>query len=132
MPITNRFLEPSAENRRDEITHYNIDFDQDYDRRTGKPVGRPVLNQLVVSITRDSEDDAPFYVQWQLDPATKQDLDICFYEDNQLKRSIKIKEAFLIGYTQNSSEPGTVEETLILSPKSIEVDGTEFTREAYM
>lgn len=132
MAITNRFLEPAIGGRRDEILHYHIDFDQDYDRRTGKPVGRPVLNQLTVSITRDSEEDAPFYVQWQLEPASQQNLDICFYEDNQLKRSIKIKEAFLTGYTQSSNEPGTIEETLVLSPKSVEVDGAEFTREAYM
>ncbi len=132
MPITNRFLEPNGGDRRDEIHHYNIDIDQDFDRRTGKPVGRPVLNQMVVSITRDSEENAPFYVRWQMEPSETNNLDICFYDNNQLIRSIKIKEAYLVGYTQDSSEPGTIDETLILSPKSVEIDGEEFKREAYM
>ncbi len=131
MPITDRFLEPTDESRQYEIRHYTIDFDQDFDKRTGRPVGKPILNQMVVGITRDSEENRPYYVQWQLEPATTRDLNICFYDDTHLKRSIRIKEAYLVGYTQDSSEPGTIDETLILSPKSVEIDGEEFTREAY-
>ena len=63
-----------------------------------------------------------------MEPATTRDLDICFYDDAKLKRSIKIKDAYLVGYTQDSSEPGTIDETLTLSPKTVEIDGEEFTR----
>lgn len=131
MPITNRFLEPQADGRRDEITSYSLDVDQNFDNRTGKPTGRPTLSHLTIRITRDSEEDAPFYVEWQFDPTRTENLDITFYDNNQLKRSIKIKDAFLVSYNQDSNEPGTIEETLVLSPQSIEVDGVTFDRRDY-
>lgn len=132
MPITKRVLEPVGENRSDEIRHYNLDVDQGFDQRTGKPTGRPVLNQMTINITRDSEEEAPFYIQWQCDPSTTKDLDIGFYDGTQLKRSVKIRGAYLIGYSQDSSEPGTVDETLVLSPASVETDGVKFSRIDYI
>jgi hypothetical protein len=134
MPITNRFLEPEAKDvsRRDEIQNYTIDFDQNYDRRTGNPIGRPVLNNITISITRDSEDSEPFYIDWQTQPTKRHTLKICFYDTDNLKRTITITDAFLVGYTQSSSAPGEVEEHLVLSPASVDVDGILFTRANYL
>ena len=115
MPITKITLEPKNKkaNRKDNISYYNIDFDQRKDDRTGKPIGNPVLTTLTVRIERSSEVDVPFYLQWQLDPTKVEDLDICFYENLNLKRTIKIEKSFLVSYDQSCSQAGTIEETLI-------------------
>jgi hypothetical protein len=131
MPITNIFLEPAKEERKDAVLNYHIDFDQRTDDRTGKPVGRPILTQFSIRIRRDSEPEANFYVNWQLEPTLQQDLDICFYDDNQLKRSIKIQEAYLVSYNQDCREPGAIEETLVISPQKVEMDGIMFNRQDY-
>lgn len=131
MPITNIFLEPAKEERKDAVLNYHIDFDQRTDDRTGKPVGRPILTQFSIRIRRDSEPEADFYVNWQLEPTLQQDLDICFYDDNQLKRSIKIQEAYLVSYNQDCREPGSIEETLVISPQKVEMDGIMFDRKDY-
>lgn len=125
-------MEPSDDNRRDEINHYRIQVDQDSDRRTGRPTGRPVLSHVMINITRDSEPDAAYYVAWQMDPTATRDLDISFYDNHQLKRSIQIRGAYLVNYTQESSAPGTIDETLVLSPQSVVMDGVEYTREDYL
>lgn len=129
MPITDIFLE--AGDRKDQVLSYHIDFDQRIDDRTGKPVGRPSLTQFSIRIRRESEPAAPFYVEWQLDPTQQENLDICFYDNHQLKRSIKIEEAYLVSYNQDNHEPGAIEETLIISPRKVEIDGTPFDREDY-
>lgn len=127
MPITDLYLEPQGENRQP-IISYHIDFDQRIDDRTGKPVGRPVLTQLSVRIRRESEPAEPFYIDWQLEPTKQVNLDICFYDNNQLKKSIKITNAYLVSYNQDCEDPGTIEETLILSPDTVEIDGVTFDR----
>lgn len=131
MPITDIFLEPQGSDRQDRVLSYNIDFDQNIDDRTGKPVGRPVLTQLTVRITRESFPAAPYYVKWQLNPTQQETLDISFYENRQLKRTIKIQNAYLVGYNQGNNQPGTIEETLVLSPQSLQLDDTTFDRKDF-
>lgn len=132
MPITRMTLEPKSDgSRKDEILGYNIDFDQNHDSKTGKPIGGPVLTSMTVRITRSSEEKAPFYLQWQLDPTKEEDLDICFYDNLKLKRTIEIKEAFLISYNQDCNMPGTIEETLIISPQKLTMEGEEYDRADY-
>lgn len=126
MPITDIFLE--AGDRKDRLMYYHIDFDQRIDERTGKPVGRPVLTQFSLRIRRESEVAVPFYIRWQLDPTMQQDLDISFYDNHQLKREIKIENAYLVSYNQDNNQPGYIEETLILSPEKVEIDGETFDR----
>lgn len=132
MPITDLYLEPSGEDRRDRVLDYDIDFDQRIDERTGKPIGRPVLTQMSVHIRRESEPSVPYYIEWQLDPCLQQDLNISFYDNHQLKRSIKVSKAFLISYTQKCTDPGSVEEIMILSPEEVEIDGVSFRRKDAM
>jgi hypothetical protein len=131
MPITSIFLEPQGLDRQDQVLRYNIDFDQNIDHRTGRPVGHPLLNEFTVHIIRDSDSAAPFYVEWQLDPTKQETLDIGFYDNNRLVRTIKIKNAYLIGYNQGNSQPGTIEETLVFSPESMELDDTLYDREDF-
>lgn len=131
MPITNIFLEPGAEERRDPVLSYHIDFDQRMDDRTGEPVGRPILTQFSICIRRKSEEEAEFYINWQLDPTLQQNLHICFYDNQQLKRSIKIQDAYLVSYNQDCRQPGTIEETLVISPQKVEIDGVVFDRKDY-
>lgn len=128
MPVTDIYLEPSGAGRRDRVTSYHIDFDQRIDDRTGRPIGRPVLTQLSVRIRRDSEEDVPFYIDWMLEPTKQVSLDISFYDDNKLVREIKITDAYLISYNQDCSDPGAIEETLILSPSQTEIDTVPFDR----
>lgn len=128
MPVTDIYLEPSGAGRRDRVMSYHIDFDQRIDDRTGKPVGRPVLTQLSVRIRRESEEDVPFYIDWMLEPTKLVDLDISFYDDAKLVREIKINQAYLVSYNQDCSEPGAIEETLILSPNRTEIDTVPFDR----
>lgn len=128
MPITDLYLEPSGKKNRDRVLSYHIDFDQRIDNRTGKPVGRPVLTQMSVKINRDSEPSEPFYIEWQLEPTKQVDLDISFYDNHQLKRSIKISRAYLVSYNQTCTQAGNVEEILILSPDEVDIDGVPFKR----
>lgn len=128
MPVTDIYLEPTGSGRRDRVTSYHIDFDQRIDDRTGRPIGRPVLTQLSVRIRRDSEEDVPFYIDWMLEPTKQVSLDISFYDDNKLVREIKITDAYLISYNQDCSDPGAIEETLILSPSQTEIDTVPFDR----
>lgn len=128
MPITSIFLEPASEQRRDRVLSYHIDFDQRIDDRTGKPVGRPVLTQFSIRIRRESEEEVRFYIDWMLDPTKQESLDISFYDDQKLVREIKITDAYLFSYNQDSSDPGAIEETLILSPSQVEIDGIPFDR----
>jgi len=127
MPITKLLLEPVGE-KPQEVLSYHIDYDQRIDDRTGKPVGRPVLTQVSVRIRRESEVEEPFYIDWQLEHTKQVNLDICFYDQNQLKRSIKITGAYLVSYNQDCSDPGAIEETLILSPDELVIDGISFNR----
>ncbi|MBL7794054.1 MAG: hypothetical protein JNK77_17125 [Saprospiraceae bacterium] len=129
MPITDIYLEPAGEDRRDRVLSYHIDFDQRIDERTGKPVGRPVLTQISIRIRRESEPAAPFYIDWMLDPTRQESLDISFYDNNQLVRCIRITEAYLVSYNQDCCEPGAIEETLILSPQQLEIDTIPFDRQ---
>lgn len=128
MPITDIYLEPSSQDRRDRVVSYHVDFDQRVDDRTGKPVGRPVLTQFSVRIRRNSDEPTPFYIDWMLDPIKQESLDICFYADNKLERSLKIIDAYLVSYNQDCSDAGTIEETLILSPYETEIDTISFKR----
>ncbi|MBK8922368.1 MAG: hypothetical protein IPM81_12835 [Saprospirales bacterium] len=77
---------------------------------------------------RASEPDAPYYVDWMLDPTKTQSVDICFYDNNRLARRVKITDAYLTSYNQDCSAPGTIEETLILSPSQMEIDTIPFDR----
>lgn len=129
MVITHLYLESSDPDRKDEITTYDLSFDQRFDDRSGKPVGKPMLSNISIHISRSSEEDMPAYVEWQLNPVKAKDLDIAFYADNQLKRAIKIKQAYLVSYHQSCSIPGTINETLVISPSSVEIEGEEFSRE---
>lgn len=128
MPITSIYLEPKNASRKDHVLSYHIDFDQSIDERTGKPIGQPILTQLSVRIRRASEPDAPYYVDWMLDPTKTQSVDICFYDNNRLARRVKITDAYLTSYNQDCSAPGTIEETLILSPSQMEIDTIPFDR----
>lgn len=129
MPVTDIFLE--VDDRKDQLTGYHIDFDQRIDDRTGKPVGRPSLTQFSIRIRRESEEAAPTYIDWQLEPTMQKDLDICFYDNHQLKRTIKIGQAYLVSYNQDNNEPGAIEESLVLSPQTLELDGVSFDRKDY-
>ena len=131
MPITGIFLEPAKEDRKDQVLNYHIDFDQRVDDLTGQPIGRPVLTTFTIVIRRDSEPEADFYINWQLDPTLKENLDICFYNNNQLKRSIKIEDAYLVSYNQDLKTPGVIEESLTLSPYRVQIDGVTFDRKDY-
>jgi hypothetical protein len=131
MPITDIFLEPASTDRKDQVLSYHVDIDQSIDPRTGKPVGRPALTQLSIRIRRESEPEVDFYIKWQLEPTQLEDLDICFYDDHQLKRSIKIQQAYLVSYNQDCKEAGAIEETLVLSPNKVSIDGHEFDRKDY-
>ncbi len=128
MPITDIFLEPSSEDRQDRVMTYHIDFDQRIDDRTGRPIGRPVLTQFAIRIRRDSEEGAPFYVNWMTEPTQQESLKISFYDDNKLVRFINIENAFLVSYNQDCSDAGSIEETLIVSPQRTEIDGVSFER----
>lgn len=124
MPITRLTLEPKSDtSRKDEILGYNIDFDQSMNSRTGKPTGSPILTSMTVRIARESEEDVPYYLKWQLEPGQTEDLDICFYDHLQLKRTIKIENAYLVSYNQDCNEPGRIEETLIISPQKLTMEG---------
>jgi hypothetical protein len=131
MPITDIFLEPQSKDRKDQLLSYNIDFDQRIDDRTGQPVGRPSLTQFTIRIRRDSELAAPFYINWQLQPTQQESLKICFYDNHQLKRTIDIEDAYLIQYNQDNMQAGYIEETLVLSPQQVNIDGIPFDREDY-
>lgn len=131
MPITDIYLEPSG-SARYQVLSYHIDFDQRTDDRTGKPVGRPVLTQFSVRIRRDSEPDEPFYIEWMLEPTKQVSLDISFYNANRLIRKLKITDAFLVSYNQDVTAPGTIEETLVLSPEALEIDTISFKRKDAM
>lgn len=131
MPITDIYLEPNGENRQ-RVMSYHIDFDQRIDDRMGKPIGRPVLTQFSIRIRRDSEENEPFYVDWMLEPSKQVTLDISFYDDARLVREIKISDAYLISYNQDCSDPGAIEETLVLSPSKLEIDTVPFDRKDAM
>jgi len=132
MSITRLILEAESDsNRADEILSYNVDFDQRFDDRTGKPIGRPVLTSMTIRITRESDSDAPFYVKWQLSPAQTETLDICFYDHLQLSRTIHIEDAYLVSYNQDCSDPGRIEETLIISPQKVTMEGEIYDRTDY-
>ncbi len=127
MPITHLYFESG--DRKDEIKSYSLGFDQDSNERSGKPVGKPMLTHVTLVIERDNEEDVSFYVEWQTKPTDFKDGKICFYDGNQLKRSISLTGAFLVSYDQETSIPGTVLETLVISPQNITVEGVEFSRE---
>ena len=129
MANTHLYLETQDPERKDEITSYDLGFDQRFDDRSGKPIGKPTLSHITIHLSRSSEEDMPAYLEWQLNPSKVKDCDISFYDGNQLKRGIKLKEAYLVSYHQSCHMPGTVSETLIISPTSIELEGEEFSRE---
>lgn len=129
MPITDIFLEGGG--RKDQLLSYHIDFDQRTDERSGKPVGRPSLSQFSIRIRRESEPAVSYYLNWQLDPTAQEDLAICFYDNHQLKRQIKIERAYLISYNQDNHEAGAIEETLVISPERVDIDEVSFDREDY-
>lgn len=126
MPITDVFLE--VDSRKDRVMNYTIDFDQRIDERTGKPVGRPVLTQFAIRIRRESEAPVDTYIKWQLEPTMTKDFEICFYDNHQLKRQVRVKGAYLINYNQYCLEPGYIEESLALSPDQVDVDNEHFDR----
>lgn len=128
MPITDIYLETDDCEQRYPILNYLIDFDQRIDERTGIPVGRPFLTQLSVRIRRNSEPAEPFYIDWQLEPTKKVNLTIAFYDTNQLVRTIKIDDAYLVSYNQECTTPGTIEEAMIISPEELSIDGVLFRR----
>jgi hypothetical protein len=128
MPITDLYLVPEGKNIRQRVISYHIDFDQDLNERTGEPLGSPILTQLSIRIERNSQQAEPFYIDWQLEHSKQEDLDLCFYDQAQLIRSIKITKAYLVSYNQDCSIPGKIEETLIISPKELVIDGVTFSR----
>lgn len=128
MAITDMFLEPRGQDRKDRVMSYHIDFDQRIDDRTGRPVGRPVLTQFSIRIRRESEPAVPFYIDWMLDPTRQESLEISFYAADHLARCIRITDAYLISYNQDCVEPGAIEETLVLSPQQTEIDTIPFNR----
>ncbi|MEM8523915.1 MAG: type VI secretion system tube protein TssD [Bacteroidota bacterium] len=131
MPITGLRLEPQGEDRQDDVLGYNIDFDQRFDDKTGKPIGRPMLTSMTIRITRSSEEDVPFYLQWQLEPTQTATLDLCFYDHDTISRKITIEDAYLVSYNQDCNEPGRIEETLIISPQRMTLEGELYDRSEY-
>ena len=131
MPINAIKLEPEGGDRKDELLSYHIDFDQNYDHKTGKPVGHPSLSQVSMTISRSSEEDEKFYVEWQLEHNKQNSLDICFYSGGQIKRTIKIKNAYLVSYNQDCHDAGTIQESFVLSPEEMTIDGFTWKREDY-
>ncbi|HOY05719.1 MAG TPA: type VI secretion system tube protein TssD [Saprospiraceae bacterium] len=131
MPITAIYLQPKDQPRQ-RLLNYKIDFDQHIDDRTGEPVGQPVLTKLSVVISRSSQDNEPFFVDWMLDPSKKVDLTIAFYDNTHLKRELKIDGAYLVSYLQELKQAGTIEETLEISPEKMQIDSIPFDRQDAM
>ena len=132
MPITKITLEPqSGGDRQDHILSYSIDFDQNFDRQKGQPIGNPTLNGLRISIERDSEPKSAFYLEWLLQSTKTGSVDICFYDKDVLKKTIKIEDAYLVSYDQSCSEPGSLQEVLEFSGGTVTIDDVKYNPKDY-
>lgn len=130
-PINKITLEVDGTDKIYDLLNYRVDFDQNYDYQSGKPVGQPMLSQVSLSFSRDSEKDDDFYVDWQLDHNKQASLQICFYSGKEIKRKLEIKNAYLVSYDQSCSAPGTIQESIIVSPEEMTIDGYPWKRKNF-
>lgn len=129
MPISRIQFEPSHDdNQVYDLSDYAIDFSITPNPQTGKPAGKPEIESFTITVTRDSEQDASYFMKWLKDPTTAQSADIVFYDQNRRVRAIKIQDAFLMDYQQRSINPGYIIEVFVLSPMEITLDGVVFKR----
>lgn len=130
-PINKITLEVKSENKIYDLLNYRIDFNQNYDHKSGKPVGQPMLNQVSLSFLRDSGLDDDFFIDWQLDHNKQASLQVVFYSGNKANRTLEIKNAYLVNYEQSCSEPGMIHESITVSPEEMTIDKYPWKRKNF-